>query len=122
VLEHGAEIERRNNAGKTMLLLAARAEEHAGAFRCDVLIDAGADTSVIDDTFGVWCRSPSALPLLRSLGMNLNCVDDRGNTPCHLAADTETLVALFALGATMTAKNHEGMTPYEKLSRKLQRV
>jgi ankyrin repeat protein len=111
LLEHGAEIERRNNAGKTMFLLAASAEVHP-CFSMRVLIDAGADTSVIDDSLA-FSASPSALPLLRSLGMNLNCVDDRGNTPCHLAADTETLVALFALGATMTAKNHEGMTPYE---------
>jgi ankyrin repeat protein len=105
LLEHGAEIERRNQEGKTMLLLAARAKEHAGVMM-RLLIEAGADTSVIDDSVAFGAGA-STFPLLRSLGVNLNCVNDDGNTPCHFA-DSAALVALFALGVTMTAKNLAG--------------
>jgi ankyrin repeat protein len=55
-----------------------------------------------------------AIPLLHSLGVNLNGVDDLGNTPCHAARDEAALVALFALGVTMTAMNNHGATPYDK--------
>lgn len=56
----------------------------------------------------------SAIPLLRSLGVNLNgVVDDRGNTVCHAAWDGAVLVELFAVGVTMTAKNKAGATPLE---------
>jgi ankyrin repeat protein len=108
LLEHGAEIERRNQEGKTMLLLAARAKEHAGVMM-RLLIEAGADTSVIDDSVAFGAGA-STFPLLRSLGVNLNCVNDDGNTPCHFA-DSAALVALFALGVTMTAKNLAGEMP-----------
>jgi ankyrin repeat protein len=108
LLEHGAEIERRIQEGKTMLLLAARADEHTGAIM-RLLIDAGADTSVIDDSVA-FDADASIFPVLRSIGVNLNCVDDDGNTPCHFA-DSAALVALFALGVTMTAKNLAGEMP-----------
>jgi ankyrin repeat protein len=80
-----------------------------------LLIDVGANVHAIDD-FGASVAhgaDASAFPLLRSLGVNLNGVDDRGNTPCHVAYNGDALVALFALGATMTAKNKFGYTPYD---------
>jgi hypothetical protein len=55
----------------------------------------------------------SALPLLRSLGVNLNGMDNLSNTACHNARDIAALVMLFALGATMSAVNHSGLTPFD---------
>lgn len=53
----------------------------------------------------------SASRLLRSLGVNFNRVDGEGNNPL---AESAALMALFALGATMTGKNLAGVTPYEQ--------
>jgi ankyrin repeat protein len=112
LIAHGAQINQRNNDGKTMLYLAALASANALEMM-RLLIDSGADTSVIDDRVA-FSANPSVFPLLCSFGVNLNAVDVDGNTPCHMAAcDRQKLVALFALGATMTVVNNDGKTPYD---------
>jgi ankyrin repeat protein len=116
LLSHGARINQRNNVGETMLFAAAAADR-ATLQTMAVLIDAGADVLVTNEVGASVAHgaNASALPLLRSLGVNLNGVDDGGNTPCHVAPHTKALVALFALGATMTSKNKAGLTPYETI-------
>jgi ankyrin repeat protein len=111
LLEHGANIEQRNNAGKTVLLVAVSAVERA-VETTRWLMHAGADIDVINDTMAHGAAA-SALPLLRRLGVNLNGADDLGNTACHQARDRAALHMLFALGATMSAVNYYGQTPLE---------
>jgi ankyrin repeat protein len=114
LIAHGAQINQRNNVGLTMLTLAALAD--ASAFESmRLLIDSGADTSVINGTVAFRANA-SVFRLLRSFGVNLNAVDVNGNTLCHAASDnSHKLVALFALGTTMTVVNNDGKTPYEML-------
>jgi ankyrin repeat protein len=114
LIAHGAQINQCNNAGKTMLALAASARENALEVM-RLLIDSGADTSVINDTVAFRANA-SVFRLLRSFGVNFNAVGENGNTPSHEGANnSQKLVALFALGATMTAVNNDGKTPYEML-------
>jgi ankyrin repeat protein len=84
LIAHGAQINQRNNAGLTMLTLAALADESAFE-SMRLLIDSGADTSEIDDV-AAFGANASVVRFLRSFGVNLNAVDVNGNTPCHLAA------------------------------------
>jgi ankyrin repeat protein len=112
LLAHGVQINQRNNVGKTMLCVAASAPANAVELM-QLLMEAGADTSVIDDAVARGANA-SVLPMLRSFGVNLSAVDENGNTPCHGAGDS-ALVSLFALGATMSAVNKDGKTPYDLL-------
>jgi ankyrin repeat protein len=114
LLEHGAQVEHRNKAGKTMLYEAAGAATHA-VESMRLLIDAGADVRVIDDAVAHGANA-TVFPLLRSLGVNLNAVDDRGNTPFHSARDVAAMEALFAHGAATVAKNNANLTPIETFS------
>jgi ankyrin repeat protein len=119
LFQHGAQIDQRNNAGKTMLRVAA------GAKTCAVesmrlLIDTGADVRVIDDAVAHGANA-TVFSLLRSLGVNLKAVDDRGNTPFHSARDVAAMVALFAHGAATLAKNNANLTPFEAFSLRFER-
>jgi ankyrin repeat protein len=98
-------------SGKTMLYEAAGAATHA-VESMRLLIDAGADVRVIDDAVAHGANA-TVFPLLRSLGVNLNAVDDKGNTPFHSARDVAAMVALFAHGAATVAKNNANLTPIE---------
>jgi hypothetical protein len=86
-----------------------------------LLIDAGADVRVIDDAVAHGANA-TVFPLLRSLGVNLNAVDDKGNTPFHSARDVAAMVALFAHGAATAAKNNANLTPFEAFSHGARRL
>jgi hypothetical protein len=77
-----------------------------------LLIDAGADVSVIDNAVAHGANA-TVFPLLRLLGVNLKAVDDRGNTPFHSARDIAAMVALFAHGAATVAMNNAYLTPFD---------
>jgi ankyrin repeat protein len=111
LLQHGAQIDQRNKVGKTMLYVAAGAETRA-LESMRLLIEAGADVRVIDDAVAHGANA-TVFPLLRSLGVNLNAVDDKGNMPFHSAQDIAAMVALFAHGAATAAKNNANLTPFE---------
>jgi ankyrin repeat protein len=119
LFQHGAQIDQRNKAGKTMLYVAAGAKTHA-VESMRLLIDAGADVRVIDDAVAHGANA-TVFPLLRSLGVNLKAVDDRGNTPFHSARDVAAMVALFAHGAATVAKNNANLTPFEAFSLRFER-
>jgi ankyrin repeat protein len=110
LLEHGAQFNQRNNAGKTVLGVAAIAHFRT-VQTMRWLLDSGADIGAIDITAAHGADS-SALLFLRSLGVNLNDVDKRGNTACHHVRDREAFEVLFAIGA-VSAVNHNGQTPFE---------
>jgi ankyrin repeat protein len=111
LLEHDAQFNQRNNTSKTVFGMAAIPRNYA----CETmrwLLDSGADIGAIDITAAHGADS-SALLLLRSLGVNLNDADERGNTACHHVRDDATFNALFALGTRMSVLNHNGQTPFE---------
>jgi ankyrin repeat protein len=110
LLEHGAQFNQRNNAGKTVFGMAAAASTDA----CETmrwLLNSG-DIGVIDITAAHGADS-SALLFLRSLGVNFNDADEHGNTACHHVRDSASLKLLFSFGAAVSAVNHNGQTPFE---------
>jgi ankyrin repeat protein len=109
LLEHGAQFNQRNNAGKTVFGVAAASTDACETMRW--LLDSGADIGAIDIT-AAQDADWSALLLLRSLGVNFNDADEHGNTPCYYVRDGPAFEVLFAFGAAAAVK-HNGETPFE---------
>ena len=52
---------------------------------------------------------------LIKLGADINCKDDDGWTPLHIACDVETVKKLIQFGADTNIKDNEGRTQLELL-------
>lgn len=82
-----------------------------------VLLDAGADIGAVDRDGSSLCHiaarvddGGATLRLLLARGANCHVTDNEGRTPCHNATEA-ALMELFAAGASLTAVDHERMTP-----------
>lgn len=114
LLQAGASVRGIGPGGRTTCQVAARSPTHAME-SLRLVIAAGADVRAIDDIGASVAHGANAtvIPLLRSLGLDLNAADDHGCTPCHAACNSEALMTLFALGVNMSIVNKAGHTPYQ---------
>jgi ankyrin repeat protein len=102
------------NGGLSACHFAARSPKNA-VESLRLLIDRGvADVHAVDDDGASVAHGARAcvLPLLRSLGVSWNTVDDRGRSLAHNAGETDELMALFALGLPLSHVDKQGRTPY----------
>ena len=122
----GANVNSQDDLGRTPLHEAASA---GSAKEPDVhaLLKAGANLDSVDDDdftplhMASGGRNGYAVPtnalVLVHAGANVNVVNERGHTPLHYAAlfseSEELLKQLLDAGADPSAKDHDGMTPWD---------
>ena len=134
-LSHGANIEAKDNWGRTALMYTLVNSNFEGA---KLLLENNADVSAKDNegrTALFYTYSPEAVELLHSYGANVNAANNKGLTPIHSVfwgcfsrnseneqwfasilqgrgTDcAETLKKLLGLGANPNARDKNGMTP-----------
>ena len=114
--KHGSDLKAainlQNNKGWTALKLAARRNLE----RCvEVLLDNGADPDILDEEeFSPLHNAvtfPAIVKLLLTKAKNINCQNNIGETPLHLASErgvTESAKTLLEYGADPNIPNKEG--------------
>lgn len=118
LLGRGANSNSQNGDGETPLMLACSKSHVAVAL---ALLDAGCDTNIVDNdgqTALHACVDDSVLlPVLQRIlttVRDVNRQDDDGNSPLHIAAESnevESVERLLQMGAKVNLQNGEGNTP-----------
>lgn len=123
LLEHGADIERKDSEGDTALSLVSKAGQTEAM---ELLLGAGAATDHADAAgktllmHAVDRGSIGVAQVLVDAGVDLNAKDEWGNTALHHAASTDNsniTRILLAAGADHTIVNRESQTP-ENIARR----
>jgi ankyrin repeat protein len=122
LLDHGADVDARNNCGQAPLHQAT-SREVIGAVR--LLIERGAFVDLADDKGETALHRASRrgnvdiTRLLISQGASVDAQDNGGSTPLHLAAsseDNKVPKLLLEHGANVNVQNKEGKTPFQVAS------
>ncbi|CAH3176235.1 unnamed protein product [Porites evermanni] len=106
LIENGANLDLQDKSGNTALHYAVNSRDMSV-----ILVYAGASQL---------CNSQGLTPLLAAnkMGFNVNAINNKGNTPLHLAVSnihllTDTLEVLFDGGAHHDFVNNDGKTPMD---------
>jgi ankyrin repeat protein len=126
LVNHGADINTRDNTGKTPLMSAARFMD----LYCEMdrigmlkyLVKNGAEVDVSDDQGNsvlmhhIAYNFGETVPTLLEMGATVNTANRDGESPLHLAVkreDDRTIERLLASGAQVTIKDSAGKTPLD---------
>ena len=118
LIDNGAKLDEKNNSGKSPLKLA----EKRGFWEILEFLRARSPENPSDEELLVRAffdasQQKNKQAILESClqqGVNINAVDEEGNTALHLAVDTgqiEVVQFLLNNGADITVKNNDGKTP-----------
>ena len=119
LVEWGADIDARNEGGRSALHIAA-GYGHTEAVKA--LLAAGADANLRDAREETPLHRPAYFQHLDCItalvegGADLNAADENGNTPLHIAASMNrdrAAASLLEAGADLEAVNAEGLTPLD---------
>ena len=118
MLDHGADVHRRDAAGRTPLNLLAqtavgdRRENSAEVAR--LLIRAGADVNAQEDTFRNTplhdAPEAATAQVLIAAGADINRRNGEGRTPLMLTLDPDVAAVLLRAGADKTVRDNRGRT------------
>lgn len=117
--EWGADVNAKNNENKTALYFCARcADEDDGLKMAEYLVEKGADVEIneLDGTLMHIAALKDLVKLLEFFkrhGLDVNSVNNEGETPLMLAAQNKAVHAVCFLiesGAKINAKNNRGWT------------
>jgi ankyrin repeat protein len=127
LLDHGADVNSRNDVLWTPLYVAASFSLHLGSIQ--VLLEYNADTNLQDNTgatplYGILAHSHNSpdgevVPIVRRLlehGADPNIYNNKHKTPLHLASFyglLEVARLLLTYGAKIDEKDEEGKTPFQ---------
>jgi len=121
LIKAGADVNARDNEGRTPLMRAANRNPNPEVITA--LVKAGADVNAKDNngmTPLMWTRGERAsevIPILKEAGADINAKDKKGWTPLMWAAggeffaDSQAITALLKSGADVNARDNEGRTP-----------
>ncbi|MDE2688490.1 MAG: ankyrin repeat domain-containing protein [Chloroflexota bacterium] len=119
LLECGADIDARNEGGRSALHVAAG---YGHTETVKALLAAGADANLRDARGETPLHRPAYFQHLDCIsalvegGADLNAADEDGNTPLHIAASMNrdrAAAVLLGAGADLEAVNAEGLTPLD---------
>ena len=121
-IKAGANVNARDEDGKTPLMYAARDNQNPDVIK--VLLEAGADVNASDEFGGTPLmyaardnQNPDVIKVLLKAGADVNARDKYGKTPLmHAAAwneNPEIIKILIEAGADGKAKDNEGKTAFD---------
>ena len=118
LLKKGAEVDARDDYGRTPLKLAVRSNGNLAMVKA--LLAAGADSMTRDERgrtplhHASFIRNRAVCKVLLKAGANVKVLDNNGETPLHVAANRDNPVGvkfLLAAGADQDARDNGGNTP-----------
>ena len=117
LLEQGANIEAKNDSGRTPLHLAAwegQKDAITLLFSLNANIEAQDNFDLTPLHLAAWEGHEEVIALLFSLNANIEAKSNSGTTPLHLAASrghSDAISLLLSLNANIEAKDNSGKTP-----------